>query len=64
MEEKRIWKRLFLPSIKKMSRFANYFSENEIRAHVVPQIPWGTLFVYYLLESKHSIHTLRHIFIL
>ena len=31
--------------LKRMSMFANVFSDLEIRAQVVPQIPWGTIIV-------------------
>lgn len=31
------------PQLKKMSQFAHFFSENEIRSQPVTQIPWSTL---------------------
>ena len=30
-------------NVKKMSQFAHFFSENEIRSQPVTQIPWSTL---------------------
>lgn len=40
------------PQLKRMSRFANVFSENEIGSQPVTQIPWGTLFEIIIKSSS------------
>ena len=40
--------------LKRMSMFANVFSDLEIRAQVVPQIPWGTIIVIMQKSKTHE----------